>query len=437
MRIYILGVCGTFMGGVAELAKALGDEVAGCDENVYPPMSTQLSNQGVILHQGYHSEHIEKFKPDLVIVGNVVSRGKHPAIEYVLNKNIPYISGPQWLLEHVLKDRWVLAVSGTHGKTTTSSLLAWILDQCLGDIGFLIGGVPQNFGISARLGALPFFVIEADEYDSAFFDKRSKFLHYHPRTCILNNVEFDHADIFDDLNAIKKQFHYLVRTVPQEGLLVCNGQDENVKDVLSRGAWTPIEFFGQQDAWWAEKIHADGSAFSVYFGKEKQGEVHWELLGEHNILNALAAISAAKHVGVLPKDAIAVLATFKNVKRRLEVRGVVASVTVYDDFAHHPTAIATTLAGLRARVKQARMIGVVEMGSYTMRAGVHQDRVLQSLQVADIAIIKTPEKSTDELLRELINIAKPGDHIVLMSNKGFDNLHERLMGLLKTELTEC
>jgi UDP-N-acetylmuramate: L-alanyl-gamma-D-glutamyl-meso-diaminopimelate ligase len=431
MRIYILGICGTFMGGIAELARSLGNEVAGCDENVYPPMSTQLESLGISLHQGFCAEYLETYKPDLVVVGNVVSRGKHPAMEYVLNKGIPYVSGPQWLLENVLKDRWVLAVAGTHGKTTTSSLLAWILDQYLGNIGFLIGGVPQNFGISARLGTLPFFVIEADEYDSAFFDKRSKFLHYHPRTCVLNNVEFDHADIFDDLNAIKKQFHYLVRTVPGEGLIIGNGSDENVKDVLQTGVWTPVQLFNDTSGWHAEKIKADGSAFAVYDKNEKQGEVHWNLLGEHNIQNALAAIAAAKHVGVLPKDAIAAMSQFKNVKRRLEVKGCEKSVTVYDDFAHHPTAIAMTLAGLRAKVGKARIIAAVEMGSFTMRAGVHQDKVEEALKIdSDIFFIKTEAKSIDDLIKELLAVIKDGDHVVLMSNKGFGGIHQKLLAVL-------
>jgi UDP-N-acetylmuramate: L-alanyl-gamma-D-glutamyl-meso-diaminopimelate ligase len=349
MHIHILGVCGTFMAGVALLARAAGHTVSGCDAGVYPPMSTQLAEAGIALREGYDPEQLAEFQPDMVVVGNVMSRGR-PIIEELLNSRRPYASGPAWLAEHVLRDRHALAVAGTHGKTSTSSLLAWIL-ECAGlEPGFLIGGIPANFGVSARLGAAPFFVVEADEYDTAFFDKRSKFVHYQPRTLILNNLEFDHADIFPDLAAIQRQFHHLLRTVPGHGLIVANGEDVNLAEVLTMGCWTPVERFGIGD-WEARDILPDGSGFSVDYWGEPQGRAAWAQLGLHNVHNALAALAAAHHVGVAPAQAIAALATFQGVKRQIgSCAGSVDGVTVYDDFAHHPTAIATTLAGLRARV---------------------------------------------------------------------------------------
>ncbi|HVK55577.1 MAG TPA: UDP-N-acetylmuramate:L-alanyl-gamma-D-glutamyl-meso-diaminopimelate ligase, partial [Burkholderiales bacterium] len=344
MHIHILGICGTFMGGIAVLARRAGHKVTGCDANVYPPMSTQLEAQGIALTEGFDAAQID-LKPDVFVVGNVVSR-RNPLMEEILNRGLPYISGPQWLAENILRDRWVLAVAGTHGKTTTSSILAWILEYGGLKPGFLIGGVPENFGVSAREGDKPYFVIEADEYDTAFFDKRSKFMHYRPRTAILNNLEFDHADIFPDLTAIETQFHHLVRTIPGNGLILTNGVEESLKRVLAKGCWTPVEKLGVDDGWSVGKVEADGD-FEVLLNGESMGQVQWNLLGNHNRLNALAAIAAARHAGVPVTTAIRALAEFKNVKRRMETRGVVNGVTVYDDFAHHPTAIATTIGGLR------------------------------------------------------------------------------------------
>ncbi|MDO9189841.1 MAG: UDP-N-acetylmuramate:L-alanyl-gamma-D-glutamyl-meso-diaminopimelate ligase, partial [Sulfurimicrobium sp.] len=345
MKIHILGICGTFMGGIAAIAKQAGHQVTGCDANVYPPMSTQLEAMGIELIEGFDAGQI-KLEPDVFVIGNVVSRG-NPLMEEILNRGLPYISGPQWLAENVLHDKWVLAVAGTHGKTTTSSMLAWILEYGNLNPGFLVGGVPQNFGISARLTEMPFFVIEADEYDTAFFDKRSKFVHYRPRTAILNNLEFDHADIFPDLAAIETQFHHLVRTVPGNGLIVANGREASLERVLARGCWTPVEKVGVGDGW------IMGGADTIAFKEAFQGRLQWDLMGEHNRMNALAAIAAARHAGIPSEVSIEALAAFRNVKRRMEVRGVVNRITVYDDFAHHPTAIETTLAGLRQKVGDA------------------------------------------------------------------------------------
>mgnify|MGYP002144923130 CR=1 FL=1 len=342
MHIHILGICGTFMGGLAVLAKQLGYRVTGSDANVYPPMSTQLEQQGIELTEGYDPSQLDP-APDLVVIGNAMSRG-NPCVEYVLDRNLPYISGPQWLLEHVLKDRWVLAVAGTHGKTTTASMLAWVLEYAKLEPGFLIGGVPGNFPVSARLGSDPFFVIEADEYDCAFFDKRSKFVHYHPRTLVMNNLEFDHADIFPDLAAIQRQFHHLMRTVPSNGRVLFPQADDNLTAVRKMGCWSEVELVGQDDAKWkAVKLADDGSAFEVWLDGEKQGEVHWECIGEHNVNNGLMAIAAARHAGVMVEHGINALCQFKSPKRRMELKGEVAGISVYDDFAHHPTAIATTL----------------------------------------------------------------------------------------------
>lgn len=448
MKIHILGICGTFMAGIAQLAKEMGYEVTGSDSQVYPPMSTQLSSQGIQLFSGYDPAHIDN-SIDQVIVGNVIRRG-NPAMEYILEKNIPFISGPQWLAESILKDRWVVAVSGTHGKTTTTSLLTWILEYAGKEPGFLIGGVPENFGVSARLGKSPFFVIEADEYDSAFFDKRSKFLHYRPKTLILNNLEFDHADIFPDLDAIKQQFHYLVRTVPRNGLLVVNAEDKNIADVLQKGCWTPSTTFAGKGEWQAHLIKPDGSEFTILQTTKKSGFATWQLLGQHNVDNALAAIAASHHAGVPVEEAIAALSSFKNVKRRLEIKGKRHGITIYDDFAHHPTAIATTLAGLRAKIGKERIIAIVEFGSYTMRSGVHQHHIKAALKEADRIICKRPEAvnwdvdailktfsqptelhdDVDTLIKQIAPTLQSGDHVVVMSNSGFGGIHQKLLDML-------
>jgi UDP-N-acetylmuramate: L-alanyl-gamma-D-glutamyl-meso-diaminopimelate ligase len=451
MRIHILGICGTFMAGIAQLAKQSGHEVTGSDQNVYPPMSTQLEAQGITLMNGYDPAHLD---PDIdcVIVGNVIRRG-NPAMEYVLENNIPYMSGPQWLSENILKERWVLAVSGTHGKTTTTSMLTWILESAGLNPGFLIGGVPENFGISARIGSHPYFIIEADEYDCAFFDKRSKFIHYRPKTLILNNLEFDHADIFPDLTAIKQQFHYLIRTIPGNGLIIRHANDNNIEDVIKLGCWTPtVTFSGEFGHWRARLIDPDGSRFEVFTGEVSVGEVRWSLLGRHNVENALAAIAAAQHAGVLVQRALEALSSFKNVKRRLEVRGQSNGMTIYDDFAHHPTAIATTLEGLRAKVgAAARIIAVLEFGSFTMRSGVHKDNIKNALTTADMVICKRPDSTNwdlatilkdfpqptamydnvDSLVENLVKELKTGDHIVVMSNSGFGGIHQKLLNALE------
>jgi UDP-N-acetylmuramate: L-alanyl-gamma-D-glutamyl-meso-diaminopimelate ligase len=442
MHIHILGICGTFMGGIAAIARAAGHKVTGCDANVYPPMSTQLEAQGIELIEGFSADQI-KLEPDLFVAGNVVARG-NPLMEEILNRGLPYTSGPQWLAENVLRDKWVLAVAGTHGKTTTTSMLAWMLECGNLNPGFLVGGVPENFGISARLSDTPFFVIEADEYDTAFFDKRSKFVHYHPRTAILNNLEFDHADIFDDLAAIETQFHHLVRTVPGNGLIVSNGADANLQRVLQRGCWTPIERYGIAEGWQAGARQADG--FDVRFNGVQQGRVRWDLMGEHNVANALAAIAAARHAGVPAAMAIEALATFKNVKRRMETKGVAGGVTVYDDFAHHPTAIATTIAGLRAKIGKARLIAVLELRSNTMKQGALKDQLAGSLAEADqvfcysaglgwdAAAVLAPlgiktrvSDDFDALLAQIVTAARAGDHVLIMSNGGFNGLHDKLL----------
>lgn len=437
------------MAGIAQIAKQAGHEVVGSDMNVYPPMSTQLEKQGIQLFNGFDPQHIDS-NVDYVIVGNVIKRG-NPAMEYVLDKNLPYISGPQWLAETILRDRWVLAVSGTHGKTTTTSLLTWILEHAKQSPGFLIGGVPENFGVSARIGTGSHFVIEADEYDSAFFDKRSKFIHYHPKTLILNNLEFDHADIFTDLEAIKQQFHYLVRTVPGNGLIIRHAEDHNLQATLEKGCWTPVVTFGGKDGLWqADMLKADGSHFSVKQNNVNVGDVKWSLLGRHNVENALAAIAAAHHAGVKAEEALEALPHFKNVKRRMEVKGEKAGITIYDDFAHHPTAIATTLAGLRAKIGDARLVAVLEFGSYTMRTGVHKDTIKDSLDAADMVICKRPEADTwglekilksftkptalfdnvESLVAGLIPQLKSGDHVIVMSNSGFGGIHQKLLSAI-------
>jgi len=452
MHIHILGICGTFMGGIAVLARDMGYTVSGSDANVYPPMSIQLQQAGIQLGQGYDPAHLEP-APDLVVIGNALSRG-NAAVEYVLNQGLPYISGPAFLSDYVLKDRWVLAVAGTHGKTTTSSMLAWILEYAGLAPGFLVGGVPNNFDISARLGDAPFFVVEADEYDTAFFDKRSKFVHYRPRTVILNNLEFDHADIFSDLAAIQRQFHHLVRIVPGNGLIIAPRDDQAMNEVLAQGCWTPLERFaldGESD-WIARDITPDGGRFAVYWRDQLQGTVEWELIGMHNVHNALAAIAAARHAGVPSAQAIAALAQFRNVKRRMELRARVNDITLYDDFAHHPTAIASTLAGLRHKVGNARIIALLEPRSNTMRLGVHRDQLAPSLAEADAVFLYNPPdltwdlgevartvgdkakvvKDLEELVKEVATLARPGDHVLIMSNGAFGGVHDKLTEALKT-----
>lgn len=447
MHIHILGICGTFMGGIAALAKALGHDVTGSDANVYPPMSTQLEALGIQLMEGYRAEHLQP-APDLVIVGNALGRG-NPAVEYLLDSNLPYVSGPQWLGDQLLRQRWVLAVAGTHGKTTTASMLAWVLEDCGLAPGFLIGGVQGNFGVSARLGDTPFFVVEADEYDSAFFDKRSKFVHYHPRTAILNNLEFDHADIFPNLAAIEQQFHHFVRTIPGSGRILAPAADEAINRVLAKGCWTPVEHTGRD--WTTAKAVADGSAFDVLLQGEYQGRVQWSMLGQHNVNNALMAIAAARHVGIKPVDAIAALSRFVPPKRRMELRGEVAGVRVYDDFAHHPTAIATTLGGLRANVGSKRIIAVLEPRSNTMKLGVHRHELADSLAAADQVMLLQPTEinwslaeavaprlgakasvyqDVDTLATALAAAAKPGDQLLIMSNGSFGGLHDKVLKLL-------
>lgn len=445
MRIHVMGVCGTFMAGIALIARQAGHDVFGSDQNVYPPMSTQLAAQGIEIMTEVDPAFLKTM--DCVIVGNVIRRG-HPLMEYILEHRIPFQSGPEWLAKNILQDRWVLAVSGTHGKTTTTSLLTWILEFAGLAPGYLIGGIPENFGVSARIGKQPFFVIEADEYDSAFFDKRSKFIHYHPKTLILNNLEFDHADIFPDLAAIQQQFHYLVRTVPGNGRII-QFDEENLSVVMNKGCWTPVETFGSQKAEWHAVLQkSDGSVFDVYHKQQCVGQAKWALLGNHNVNNALAAIAAAHHAGVPVARAIEALSEFKNVKRRLEIKGEAHGITVYDDFAHHPTAIATTLAGLRAKLgKTSRIIAVLEFGSYTMRAGVHKDQMKQALVDADRVYCKRPEDkdwnmaemlqqfsqptasydNVDGLVADLCAELKSGDHVVIMSNSGFGGIHEKVL----------
>lgn len=448
MHIHILGICGTFMGGLALLARERGFTVSGSDANVYPPMSDQLADAGIEVMQGFLPEHLQP-APDMVVMGNAMSRG-NTAVEYVLNQGLPYISGPQWLAENILINRWVLAVAGTHGKTTTSSMLAWILQYAGMQPGFLIGGVPGNFGQSASTGNTPFFVIEADEYDTAFFDKRSKFIHYHPRTLVINNLEFDHADIFADLAAIQTQFHHLIRTVPSEGLVITPYAIPAIEQTLDRGCWTPRQSMdGEQADWQLHEIAEDGHHFTVQH-KQQNGTVNWSLLGRHNVNNAVAAIAAAHHVGVTVEHACEALNQFKGVKRRLELRGECRGIKVYDDFAHHPTAIATTLQGLRANIGQQRLIAVLEPRSNTMKMGVHEQTLASSLQAADAVILYQDPKlswsldniqqqlgdtsvlhrSIDDVVVHLVRQSKSGDHIVVMSNGGFGGIHQKILDAL-------
>jgi UDP-N-acetylmuramate: L-alanyl-gamma-D-glutamyl-meso-diaminopimelate ligase len=459
MHIHILGICGTFMGSLAQLAKQLGHRVTGSDANVYPPMSTQLEQAGIELIQGYDPLHLQSphmpVPPDLVIIGNAMSRG-NPSVEYVLNQGIAYTSGPQWLRDHVLQGKWVLAVAGTHGKTTTSSMLAWILEYAGMEPGYLIGGVTKNFPTSARIGNTPFFVVEADEYDSAFFDKRSKFVHYNARTVILNNLEFDHADIFSDLAAIQKQFHHLVRTVPGNGLLISPASDAALAEVIAQGCWTPQQQFAviPEDSaenpppeWQAKLLAADGSAFAVIHQGVEVAQVKWVQTGIHNVNNGLAAIIAARHVGVTPEHSARALEQFAGVKRRMEILADIHSIKVYDDFAHHPTAIKTTLAGLRAKVGDEKIIAIIEPRSNTMRMGVHKSALNISVTDADDVLWYQPAnvdwamdeivnkspvpaklvRDLDELIHCAISLSEPNTHIVIMSNGGFGGVHQKLV----------
>ena len=450
VHLHILGICGTFMGGIAAIAKAAGYRVTGCDSNVYPPMSEQLAALGIELIQGFGAEQLA-LKPDVWVVGNVVTRG-NPLMEAILDRGDRYISGPQWLAEQVLVGRHVLAVAGTHGKTTASTMLAWVLERGGRNPGFLIGGVPNDFPVSARLTESKYFVIEADEYDTAFFDKRSKFVHYRPRTTILNNLEFDHADIFDDLAAIERQFHHFVRIVPGSGLIVSNGQDPALARVLKAGAWTPIEYFGTPQGWEAGEADAAGS-FEVAWQGRALGRVEWSQLGTHNRLNALAALAAARHAGVAPEDGIAALSAFSGVRRRMQVRGEAGGVTVYDDFAHHPTAIRTTLEGLRQRVGGARILAVLEPRSNTMKRGVLKDALPESLGDADRTFVYTAglgwdagavfktmgekarcDDDLERLLSAVATEARSGDHVLVMSNGGFGGIHEKLLDRLSARV---
>lgn len=445
MHIHILGICGTFMGGIAAIAAEAGHRVGGCDSSAYPPMSTQLKAQGIELTEGYDARQIA-LKPDLWIIGNVVTRG-NPLMEAILDSGDRYVSGPQWLADTVLFGRRVIAVAGTHGKTTVSSMLAWIMEDNGLTPGFLIGGVPANFGVSARLGSGSYFVVEADEYDTAFFDKRSKFVHYRPNVAVLNNLEFDHADIFPDLAAIERQFHHLVRTVPGKGTIVSNGRDNALERVLKQGCWSHVEQFSVPTGWHAADKSAE--SFEVWRGAERVGLVRWNLMGLHNRANALAAIAAAHAAGVEPAKALDSLATFRNVKRRMEVRGRVADVTVYDDFAHHPTAIAATLAGLREKIGSARILAVLEPRSNTMRLGVMKEQLAGSLALADLVFCYSAklgwdanaalsalgsrarcDDDFDRFVEAVASEARPGDHVLVMSNGGFGGIHERLLEYL-------
>ncbi len=456
MHLHILGICGTFMGGLARLAIEKGYQVTGSDQNCYPPMSDQLQDLGVQLQQGYDPDPL-KDQPDCVVVGNALSRG-NPFVESMLNSEQVYQSGPQWLKENILQHKWVIAVAGTHGKTSTASMVAWILEATGYNPGFLIGGVMENFGVSARYTDSSFFVVEADEYDTAFFDKRSKFVHYRARTCVLNNLEFDHADIFDDLKAIETQFHHLVRTIPQNGLIIRPEKCDALDRVIARGCWTPIESFSgekdEQAAWSINKIKADGSQCQIYFKQQLVGTLDWQLIGDHNINNALAAISAVRHVGVKTEDALLALKSFKNVKRRMELKGTVNNITVFDDFAHHPTAIASTIQGLRYKLQQskrpnARIIAVVDPRSNTMRMGCHKKTLINAVDKADLTIFHIPDsydwyldtepyeniqagKSVEIILEMLKHHVRPGDHILIMSNGGFDGIHNKLLQQLHT-----
>ena len=449
MHIHILGICGTFMGSLAIIAKEMGCQVTGSDHLVYPPMSTQLEKAGIILNEGYEEAHLQS-NPDVVVVGNALKRGM-PIIEYMLNQGFNFTSGPQFLADIILKDKWVLAVSGTHGKTTTSSMLAWILEFSEMSPGFLIGGAANNFDFSARLGSSSFFVIEADEYDTAFFDKRSKFIHYRPKTLIINNLEFDHADIFHDFKSMQTQFHHLVRIVPGLGRIIVPEKEKSIEEVLQRGCWSELEYLGGKE-WNIQKVHDDGSAFDILHKGKKTGSIQWQETGEHNMSNALAATVAAVHVGVPSKLACEALCSFKGVKRRMEQYSEVNGVFLYDDFAHHPTAIATTLAGLRARIGKERIIAIIEPRSNTMKMGVHKDALggavvnaseviwfrteglewcLDSLSENTLSIPSKIMNTVAAIVEYIVKTALPNDHVVVMSNGGFDNICERLKSSLE------
>jgi UDP-N-acetylmuramate: L-alanyl-gamma-D-glutamyl-meso-diaminopimelate ligase len=449
-HLHILGICGTFMGGIAAIAKAAGYRVTGCDANVYPPMSDQLRALGIELTEGFGAEQLQ-LRPNVWVIGNVVTRG-NPLMEAILDAGERYVSGPQWFAEEVLAGKHVLAIAGTHGKTTVAAMLAWIMERGGQSPGFLIGGVPNDFPVSARLTPSRLFVIEADEYDTAFFDKRSKFVHYRPRTAVLNNIEFDHADIFDDLASIERQFHHFVRTVPRSGLIIANGADASVKRVLTLGCWTPVEAFDVPDGWQAGDADADG-AFEVAFASSPLGRVRWSLLGAHNRMNALAALAAARHVGIDPAAAIEALGSFGGVRRRMQVRGRASGVTIYDDFAHHPTAIRTTLEGLRHRVGKARILAVLEPRSNTMKRGVMKDLLPPSVAEADRVYVYSSglgwdarslfallggrarcEDDLDALIGAIAAEARAGDHVVIMSNGGFGGIHEKLLARLSARL---
>ena len=455
MHLHILGICGTFMGSLALLARDLGHTVTGSDQSVYPPMSTQLENAGITLMQGYDRSHLQPH-PDLVIVGNAMKRGID-AVEYMLDVGLPYISGPQFLADHVLQGKHVLGVAGTHGKTTTTTMLAWVLDQAGLNPGFLIGGVPLGFSESARLGSGEYFVVEADEYDSAFFDKRSKFVHYHPKTAILNNLEFDHADIFDDLAAIQKQFHHLVRTIPSTGRIIAPITEQHIDEVLAMGCWTPVVrtsvTANSEVALAAELINADGSHFKVLQHGVVKGEVNWSMTGQHSVANALASIAAAEHVGVSVEQACAALSCFGGVKRRMELLDVIHGIEVYDDFAHHPTAIATTLDGARKRLGERKLWAIIEPRSNTMRMGSHKAELADSAQLADHVIWYQPEgldwdlqpvidaaqnqatlaRTLEDIIEHVVKGTGEGDAVVVMSNGGFGGLHQKLLAALKAK----
>ncbi len=455
MHLHILGICGTFMGSLALLARDLGHTVTGSDQSVYPPMSTQLENAGITLMQGYDRSHLQPH-PDLVIVGNAMKRGID-AVEYMLDVGLPYISGPQFLADHVLQGKHVLGVAGTHGKTTTTTMLAWVLDQAGLNPGFLIGGVPLGFSESARLGSGEYFVVEADEYDSAFFDKRSKFVHYHPKTAILNNLEFDHADIFDDLAAIQKQFHHLVRTIPSTGRIIAPITEQHIDEVLAMGCWTPVVrtsvTANPEVALAAELINADGSHFKVLQHGVVKGEVNWSMTGQHSVANALASIAAAEHVGVSVEQACAALSCFGGVKRRMELLDVIHGIEVYDDFAHHPTAIATTLDGARKRLGERKLWAIIEPRSNTMRMGSHKAELADSAQLADHVIWYQPEgldwdlqpvidaasnratlaRTLEDIIEHVVKGTGEGDAVVVMSNGGFGGLHQKLLAALKAK----
>ena len=446
MHIHILGICGTFMAGIAILSKARGHSVEGSDVHYYPPMSTQLESEGIVFHEGYNPNHLIPH-PDLVVIGNAMSRG-NPVVEYVLNENLPFISGPEFLAKYVLEDKHVLAVAGTHGKTTTSSMVAWILEHAGLNPGFLIGGIPRNFGCSARFGDSHYFVLEADEYDTAFYDKRPKFMHFHPKTLVINQVEFDHADIYDNLEQIKRQFHFLIRTVPGRGKLFVPANEENIEDIISRGMWSQLEKYGLNIGdWQAKHIARDGSKFAVFHHDKEVGKLKWSLLGEHNVSNALAAIAACVSLGVDVQTACVALAQFQSVKRRLEIRGIKNGITIYDDFAHHPTSITKTLAGLRAKIGDQRLIVITEMASYTMRRGFHIKTLPLAFTQADYVCLLKPEADNwdvsdmaqqfsvpvkiftgvDQIVDHMKAYAKSGDYICVMSNRDFGGIHEKLL----------